>query len=98
MRSTTQAAKRQGPQYEPPVWLHGLLRALLRHEPAVLALLDPTHNPFPDAPPRHGVRTRLAAFSFAEAHASDWWERRRLAESSNLDILVTHAQVEKRAL
>ena len=57
--------KRQGAAYEPPAWLEGLLGGILRHDPAVLALLSRELNPFPHAPPRR-VRTRLVAFSFAE--------------------------------
>jgi hypothetical protein len=71
--------KREGPHYEPPAWLPNLLAAVLRHEPCVLRLLHPYHNPFRDAPPRYGVRTRLAAFSFpptALPHVA--WEVRPL--------------------
>ena len=59
--------QRQGRDYTPPPWLPALLKGLARHEPAVLRLLDPTANPFASAPPRHGVRTRLEAFSFPPA-------------------------------
>ena len=78
--------KRQGASYEPPAWLHGLLRALLRHEPAVLRLLDPRHCPFPHAPPRYGVRTRLVDFRIPDAPSGERaWETTPLPRVGKFD-------------
>ena len=77
--------KRQAENYEPPEWLHALLRAILRHERSVLGLLDPKANPFPDRPPRHGVRTRLVAFTFAEAAGAHTWETKPMPPKGKWD-------------
>lgn len=77
--------KRQGGAYSPPHWLHGLLRGVLRHEPAVLSLLDLTNNPFPHAPPRE-LRTRLVAFSFPpEPQPDRHWDAVALPQKGRWD-------------
>lgn len=78
--------KRQGGAYQPPAWLGGVLRGVLRHEPSVLRLLDPRRNPFPRSPPKFGVRTRLAAFSFPrERGGAAAWEVEPLPREGKYD-------------
>jgi predicted DCC family thiol-disulfide oxidoreductase YuxK len=59
--------------FEEDVWLQRLLAALLRGEPRVAELMDP--SPF-EAPPRF-VRLVLWEYRFSEG-GSDWWTRRRV--------------------
>ena len=89
--------RRQREQYAPPAWLPALLRAVHRHEPSVLALLDMQRNPFPDAPPRM-LRTRVASFRFPDSRAAaDPWEVVPLPvrgkwDTSGLCLLMTRQE------
>jgi hypothetical protein len=55
-------------------WLARLVAALLRGEPAVLALLDP--SPFGETPPRE-IRLVLWQYRFTD-RGLDWWQRERV--------------------
>jgi hypothetical protein len=55
-------------------WLGRLVVAVLRGEPEVLALLDP--SPFGATPPRE-VRLVLWQYRFTD-HGPDWWRRERV--------------------
>jgi len=59
-------------------WFSRLLEAVLKNEPAVMALLE--KNPFPDKPPVY-VRAQFYEYRYSNGEQKAkglWWDRRSL--------------------